>query len=143
MLGISSYCLPLTANRLLLRFSLPDWHDWTTLVTLLVSAVEFLSFCLIPVVILRTRQPVAAVAWILGIILMPGLGGVLYLATGTTRVQRKTQRKQQAREALELQLPSLVAHELTPSPDDNPSVRTQLMALACRIAETRPTWGNA
>lgn len=123
--------------------SLPDWLSWTTILTVLVSAVELFSFCLIPVVILRTRQPLAAVAWILGIILMPGIGSFLYLATGTTRVARKTRRKQLAREALEPQLPSLTSHEVAPPPDPNENVRTELMALACRIAETRPTWGNA
>jgi cardiolipin synthase len=122
--------------------SLPDWLDWATIFTVLVSAVELLSFCLIPVVILRTRQPLAAVSWILGLILMPGLGGVLYLATGTTRVQRKTRRKQQAREELVPQLPSLGAHQVEPPPDASESVRTELMALACRITESRPTWGN-
>jgi cardiolipin synthase A/B len=123
-------------------YSLPDWLDWATLLTVLVSALELLSFCLIPVVILRTRQPLAAVAWILGIILVPGVGGLLYLATGTTRVQRKTQRKQHAREAIEKQLPSLVSHEVSPPPDANECVRTELMALACHVTETRPTWGN-
>jgi cardiolipin synthase len=122
---------------------LPGWLSWTTVLTVLVSAVELFSFCLIPVVILRTRQPLAAVAWILGIILMPGFGSVLYLATGTTRVARKTRRKQLARAALEPQLPSLTSHEVTPPPDPNENVRTELMALACRIAETRPVWGNA
>jgi cardiolipin synthase len=123
--------------------SLPNWLSWATVVTVLVSTVEVLSFCLIPLVILRTRQPMSAVAWILGIILMPGLGGFLYLATGTTRLQRKTQRKQQSREALESQLPPVVAHEITPPPEASDSIRTELMALACRIAENRPTWGNA
>ncbi len=122
---------------------LPDWLSWTTILAVLVTAVELFSFCLIPVVILRTRQPLAAVAWILGIILMPGLGGLLYLATGTTRVQRKTRRKKQAREMLEPQLPSLDAHEVSPPPESDDSIRAELMALACRIAETRPTWGNA
>src|SRR5262245_66508952 len=112
---------------------LPDWLDWTTVLTVFVSAIELLSFCLIPLVILRTRQPLAAVAWILGIILMPGLGGMLYLATGTTRLHRKTRRKKESRAALELQLPSLVAHEVSPPPDASESVRTELMALACHI----------
>jgi cardiolipin synthase len=112
------------------------------MLTVLVSAIELLSFCLIPLVILRTRQPLAAVAWILGIILMPGLGGMLYLATGTTRLHGKTRRKKEARAALELQLPSLVAHEVSPPPDASESVRTELMALACHISETQPTWGN-
>jgi cardiolipin synthase len=123
--------------------SLPNWLDWATFLTVLVSTIEVLSFCLIPVVILRTRQPLAAVAWILGIILMPGIGSLLYLATGTTRVQRKARRKKQAREALEPQLPGLQEFEVLPPPDASENIRTELMALACRIAETRPTWGNA
>ncbi len=115
----------------------------TTVLTILFSAVELLSFCLIPVVILRTRQPLGAVAWILGIILMPGLGGLLYLATGTTRVARKAHRKKLARETLGRQLPALTSHEVAPPPDPNENFRTELMALACHIAETRPTWGNS
>ena len=123
--------------------TLPDWRSWTTILTVLVSAGELFNYCLIPIVILRTRQPLAAVSWILALILMPGVGGFLYLAAGTTRVARKTRRKQLAREALEPQLPSLTSHEVAPPPDPNENVRTELMALACRIAETRPTWGNA
>src|SRR5262249_24563713 len=113
----------------------------TTVFPAILTAVELLSFLLIPVVILRSREPLAAVAWILGIILMPGLGGFLYLAIGTTRLA-KTQRKQRTREVLGPQLPDLASHEITPCPDQGDRVAAELMALACRIVDTRPTRGN-
>jgi cardiolipin synthase len=119
------------------------WRDYAdaTVLTVLVTVLELVGFCLIPVVVLRTREPLAAVAWILGIILVPGLGGILYLLLGTTRLARKTRRKKLARAALEPQLPTVESFEVAPPPD-NDTLRSELMALACRVAENRPTWGN-
>jgi cardiolipin synthase len=122
----------------------PNWlHSsaWTTMLTVVVTMLEALSFMLIPVVILRAREPLAAVAWILGIILVPGLGGILYLAIGTTRLAQKTRRKKATREALEAQFPTLAAHEVRPQPDKD-RLPDELMTLACRVVDTRPTWGN-
>ena len=42
--------------------SFPDWLNSATVLTVLVSKAGIAEFCLIPVVILRTRQPLAAVA---------------------------------------------------------------------------------
>ncbi|MBI3461942.1 MAG: cardiolipin synthase [Planctomycetes bacterium] len=112
------------------------------MLTFLVTALELTGFLLIPVVILRSREPLAAVAWILAIILMPGAGAVLYLAIGTTRIARKTHRKKLSRETLGPQFPTLAAHEVSPPSVTGQSLGDTLMVLACRTAQTRPTRGN-
>ncbi len=119
-----------------------DLWDSTRLTALLTAAGYLLTLTLIPVVILRHREPMSALAWILGIILVPGLGGLLYLLIGTTRLEEKAQRKRVARETIPRDLPTLVPYELPAPAGDELSLTHRLMELACHVAETRPTEGN-
>lgn len=53
-----------------------------------------LTLAFIPVVLIRKRQPSAALAWCLAIILLPYLGTFLFLLIGVPKVDRKLRKKQ-------------------------------------------------
>jgi cardiolipin synthase A/B len=55
-----------------------------------IAAVWVLTWGLIPVVLAqKTKTPVATLAWVWAILLLPVLGGVFFLLFGTERIQRK------------------------------------------------------
>lgn len=72
----------------------PLW-DWITehLPAMLVLVGYLLTFSVIPVVLIRKRQPASAIAWILSIILLPYLGTLLFLIIGVPRIDRKLRKK--------------------------------------------------
>ncbi len=93
-------------------------------------------------VILRSREPVGAIAWILALMLMPGVGGVLYLAVGTTRIVRKTEKIRRSRATLGPLLPRLCEYEMSQLPGLQGTAAEELFELLRRTADSRPTRGN-
>ncbi len=72
---------------------------WALLNTLLPYAGAVggaLSFALVPFVLVRRREPSSALAWILALIFLPGLGAVLFLLHGRDRVRWPARRKRAA-----------------------------------------------
>lgn len=63
-------------------------------------AVELLALCLIPFVLVLRKEPAATIAWILVLVFIPGLGAVLFLLFGRSRVRWSARRKRAADEAL-------------------------------------------
>jgi cardiolipin synthase len=64
-------------------------------------AVELVALALIPFVLMRRKEPAATIAWLLVLVFVPGVGAVLYLLFGRSRVRWSAMRKRQADEALE------------------------------------------
>lgn len=93
------------------------------------------------VVLTKKRQPMSTVAWILAIILLPYLGGVLFLFFGINRVERRRETKKAARRNVAVHLPSFVDRHDSNSPPLN-EAQTHLMLLAQRVSGTVPTPGN-
>src|SRR5690242_1295961 len=54
------------------------------------------AIALIPVVVLRRKEPSSTIAWILTLIFLPVLGAVLFLLFGRDRVRWPAKRKRQA-----------------------------------------------
>jgi len=52
-------------------------------------------------VLLERRQPAATLAWVLAVLLLPGLGVVLYVVFGSTRMRRATKRAQEIEQRVE------------------------------------------
>src|ERR1043166_1229571 len=52
-----------------------------------------LGFCVLPLVLIRKRHPVSAIAWSLTVIFIPWLGVFLFLVVGAFRVKRRLRRK--------------------------------------------------
>ena len=103
---------------------------------------HLLTLSLIPSVLFRKkRQPVSTVAWVLVIVLIPYLGGLLYLVFGINRVQRRAASKRRAAEVIAGQLSELGQyHVMVDEIEDDRS--RQLARLACKLSLTRPTFGN-
>lgn len=101
-----------------------------------------LTLFLLPVVLLvKRRQPVSSVAWMLAIIFIPIGGAVLFLLFGINRVERRKASKLRSTEQLAEQRPQPPEPPRMPRENDRPATR-RLMRLAQRLTDVWPTEGN-
>lgn len=101
-----------------------------------------LTFLLIPWVLLtRKRNSVSTVAWIMAIVVLPYLGGMLFIIFGINRVERRAMHKQMSNISIARRLPELSQYELIPG-EVLDTQQERLMRLAKRVGGTRPTFGN-
>jgi len=101
-----------------------------------------LTLLLVPIVFLQTKkQPESKLAWIMAIILLPFVGGVLFVVFGINRVARRTARKVAANEHIDKRLPELSQYQLIPGEGYSPQIQ-RLIRLADRVADSRPSFGN-
>jgi cardiolipin synthase len=79
---------------------------------------EVVALTLVPLALLRRKDPSSTIAWILALLFLPGLGAFLFLAFGRQRVRWPAKRK---REVDALVRAELAAHApgVLPSPDDS------------------------
>ncbi len=101
-----------------------------------------LTWLLLPVVLLvKKRQPVSSVAWMLAILFLPVAGALLFLAFGINRVERRrSSMRQLALQCAELR-PEPAEFVWQVSDDARPETRC-LARLAERITGWQPTRGN-
>lgn len=101
-----------------------------------------ITLLLVPFVLLqKRRQPVGTLAWIMAIVMLPYLGGVLFLLFGVNRVARRAALKQAARRQIERLLPALTQYQALPGETFDRHT-SRLTRLAERVATTRPCLGN-
>lgn len=101
-----------------------------------------LTLLLLPIVLLvKKRQPVSSVAWMLAIVLIPIAGAVLFLVFGVNRVERRKKSKQRSTERLAEQRPQPIEGLRLPRDEDRPETR-RLMRLTQRLTDFWPTEGN-
>ena len=67
-------------------------------------AVEIFALALVPLVMLRRKEPSSTFAWILTLVFLPGLGAALFLLHGRDRVRWPARRKRAADAVLETRL---------------------------------------
>jgi cardiolipin synthase len=117
-----------------------------------VLAFEVIALGLIPLVLLRRKEPASTIAWILTLVFLPAVGAFLFLAFGSERVRWPARRKREldaiVRAELRMQAPGMV-----PSPDDStPLVPTfanatelelGLFKVGAHLTHGRPSSGNA
>lgn len=107
----------------------------------LAVSVYFLSWLLIPWVLLKkSMNPTAAVAWIMSVAFLPYLGAVLLLLFGVNRIERRKRFKQAASERINRQIPSLP--DRYDPVNQLSELQQQLAVLAERVSSTWPTAGN-
>ena len=88
--------------------------------------IEIVAILLIPLVVLRRKEPPATVAWILVLIFLPCAGAALFLLFGRDRVRLPVQWKRDADRALASRRPAaMIATGLSPdamlgSPEESP-----------------------
>lgn len=119
---------------------MPEGTGWLTLAISFVGYLFTLAL-LRWVLLMKKEQPTSTVAWVMAIILIPYLGGLLFVLFGINRVDRRARLKLAADRAIERELPGLTLYQILPEelPHDLP--RT-LMRLASRTSRTSPTGGN-
>ena len=101
-----------------------------------------LTLLLLPVVLLvKKRQPVSSVAWMLTIAFIPIGGAVLFLLFGINRVQRRKESKLRSAVRLSERCQQRLEHARPPNESDRPETR-RLMRLTQRLTDTWPTIGN-
>lgn len=101
-----------------------------------------LSLILIRWVLLtRKRNPTASVAWILGIVLLPLLGGLLFLVFGVNRVERRRSQHQRSRRSIDVAMPNLARYHVVPG-ETLDAQQNRLMRLTKKVSGTMPTIGN-
>ena len=101
-----------------------------------------LTLVLIPwVLLLKKRQPVSTIAWIVSIVMLPGVGGLLFLFFGINRVERRAFRKQLASRVVSRHVPELSQHQIL-SAEVKDAQQQRLIRLASSISGTVPTMGN-
>jgi cardiolipin synthase len=75
------------------------WHEVDRIVPLAVRAIGYAlwlaALALIPLVLVRRKEPSATVAWILTLVFLPALGAVLFLLFGRDRVRLPAKRKRE------------------------------------------------
>ena len=102
-----------------------------------------LTLVLIPWVLLKkSRNPVATIAWIMTIVIIPYFGGLLFLIFGINRVERRAAGKQQSSLTIAGRLPEVTQYQLIPG-EGLSRQQERLMRLATRVAGTVPTFGNS
>lgn len=101
-----------------------------------------LTLLLLPVVLLvKKRQPVSSVAWMLAIVFIPIGGAVLFLLFGVNRVERRKASRLRSSEQLAEQRSTPIVGLRPPSAEDRLET-LRLMRLAQRLTDSWPTEGN-
>lgn len=101
-----------------------------------------LTLLLVPIVLLvKKRQPVSSVAWMLAIVFIPIGGAVLFLLFGINRVERRKESKQRSTEQLAEHRPTTAEPLRLPCHEDRQATQ-RLMRLAQRLTGAWPTEGN-
>ncbi len=114
--------------------------DWRTTISLVLGYL--VTLLLIRwVVLARRRQPAATVAWILAIVLLPYVGGLLYLFFGINHVERRAAKIAAASREIQQQLPELGQYEYH-CDHILKDQQLRLMKVASDGSDTVPTAGN-
>jgi cardiolipin synthase A/B len=119
-----------------------EQETWAFLVAV-VSVVDIvLLVVLVPTVLLtKKRWPASTVAWLMAIVMLPIIGGLLFLVFGIDRVQPRVRRRRAVTEGFTPSLPQLAAHHVQSLERLNP-MQSQLLRLAQKVAGTKGTVGN-
>jgi len=110
-------------------------------------AIEVIALSLIPLVVLRRKEPSSTAAWILALIFLPGVGATLFLLFGRDRIRLPARWKRDADRALALRreaalsIPAATDSERTLAPVPDPAVR-ELFRVGAALAGAEPTGGN-
>ncbi|MGO8992762.1 MAG: cardiolipin synthase [Polyangiaceae bacterium] len=124
---------------------LPAPHLWLGLF------FEVIAFALIPVVLLRRKEPGSTIAWILTLVFLPAIGAFLFVAFGSERVRVPARRKREhdaiVRAELLAHAPGVVATPddsapLVALPVNGTELELSLFKVGAHLTHGRPTSGN-
>ncbi len=119
--------------------------SWIVIVQVIVGYL--IAFLTILRIVLQRREPTATLAWVLGIILLPYIGVLMYLLVGRRRLTRQVRRRLAHAAVLEPHLARLesgVAELCAPAAPGHlcrPADR-EMVLLSNRMGRRSPTCGN-
>ena len=120
-------------------------REWTTAdwVALVVSVLGYLlTLVLIRwVLLIKKRNPVSTIAWILTIVMVPVFGGVLFIFFGINRVERRRLERDESLESLHARTAKLARYRVV-GDDDLPPLQRRMMHLARRLTDSPAMSGN-
>ena len=105
-----------------------------------------IGLALVPLVLVRRKEPSSTVAWILTLVFLPALGALLFLLFGRDRVRWPARRKRE--------LDALVRAQVAASRDESPDadgvaelplanpLERSLFRIGARLAHQKATGGN-
>ena len=109
--------------------------------------VEIIALALVPLVVLRRKEPSSTAAWILALVFLPGLGATLFLLFGRDRVRLPVRWKRDADQAL---VKSRRRHHRHVSPTQRDAlariptaVDRELFRISSALPGGEPSLGNA
>jgi cardiolipin synthase A/B len=122
------------------------WHVlWPMIVRGGGIAVWVTGLAMVPLVIVRRKEPSSTIAWILALVLLPALGAPLFLLFGRDRVRLPAKRKREldalvrAQVAASLEEPANAERASTPPLG---SLERALFRVGRRLSQTCATSGN-
>ena len=114
----------------------------TTLLTIALSLAGYLlTLVLLRWVLLTRKEPSSTVAWAMLIVLVPYVGGLLFVVFGVNRVNRRADLKKAADRHVERQLPMVMANQVLPDEAETTLGRV-IMRAAGRAGRVPATSGN-
>jgi cardiolipin synthase A/B len=105
-----------------------------------------IGLALVPLVLIRRKEPSSTIAWILTLVFLPALGAALFLLFGRDRVRWPAKRK--------LELDAIVRAQIATSRDETPDaegtaqnplaypLERDLFRISARVTHQRATSGN-
>jgi cardiolipin synthase len=100
---------------------------------------DLIVLVLLPVVLLRRKEPAATIAWIFAIVTMPIIGALAYLFFGNDRIKRRARRRGERKRRFRAVLPQVVTNLASPI---DVKGQLQLYKLLERLNPYPPVVGN-
>lgn len=121
--------------------------DFSTAASAALTIIGFVSLAFIPLVLLRKKDPAAAVAWILVLIFVPVLGVVLFWFLGRDRMRRPVRGRRTEGAVLQGRIDVRLSDQfdaalLEKTLDAQPSEQRGVMRLASSLSRMQIVAGN-
>ncbi len=124
-------------------------HLGTSLGAALGIFFEVTALLLIPLVLLRRKEPSSTAAWLLTLVFVPALGAILFILFGRDRVRLPARRKREWNAAVRAQLVTLAPQALARGarddlalPEGGTDLERALFRASAQLTHGRPSGGN-
>ncbi len=128
---------------------MPVWPQHAALHVWVGLFFEVLAFALIPLVLLRRKEPASTIAWILTLVFLPAVGAFLFVAFGQERVRWPARRKRQLDAIVRKELSQRAAassaqRDTVPAPvPGETELELSLFKVGAHLTHSHATSGNA